>query len=321
MTEAEVFDFRKSRNIDSRMENRVEAWLSFFYAGASRLERILGVTPELSGSTIRRNTFGETMADWADSMTACSILYGERSVETLLVLQTASAKVIVNCMLGIPIADPEQSETDEETTGEETPTDGEDAERDAAETHVVPLTAVEQSMFQLFVGQVCGALAEAWPESNTPRIHAADILTDASRSRFVTKTADVVGIAFSIGLGGQSHDLQWLLPQELFIDLVGREGSAPSTATRKNLETLVRGVPVELVVNLGAAQLFLRDLADLKSGDLIMLDKKLGQPLEGVVGDRKRFSGWPARIGSEQVYQIESLTVERAQQGGHGRDH
>ena len=89
---AELFDFRTTRNIDSRMENRVEAWLSFFYAGASRLERILGVMPDLSGSTIKLSTFAEASADWADVMTGCAILYGDQSVETLLVLHTNSVK-------------------------------------------------------------------------------------------------------------------------------------------------------------------------------------------------------------------------------------
>ena len=283
---AATFDFRKSRDLDTRLEARMSAWMGFFCKSApERLERVLGTIPELNPSTIELKVFRNTVAEWTDPVIGCRIGFGERQEPTLMVMPETMARALVGLMLGAPVS-----------VGEDAPP-------------ARSLTKVEQGLIELLMGEICGAWMESWPELDSPRVQSQSVELNPSGSRLVPMNSEVIRVVFTVQIEEHSAEFEWLFPATVLTDFMG-DGSnnrTPSTEDRAKLESLVRAVPVELVVKLGEAKLDLRDLARLKSGDLILLDKKLGQPLDAVIGTRSRFVGWPGRIGTQQVYQIANL--------------
>ena len=77
-----------------------------------------------------------------------------------------------------------------------------------------------------------------------------------------------------------------------------------SLNARRQIEALVGEMSVDLAVVLGTADLTLFDLARLRTGDLVMLNQKVDDPLEATVGGTKKFQVWPGARGSRQAVQV-----------------
>jgi flagellar motor switch protein FliM len=72
------------------------------------------------------------------------------------------------------------------------------------------------------------------------------------------------------------------------------------------METLVRELPVEIVVLLGSVEVSLSLLAQLRPGDVVILNQRVSEPLLATVASEKKFRVWPGRVGSQQAVRIES---------------
>ena len=294
---AAAFDFSKSHGLDTRLEARMAAWLGFFCNIApERLGRVLGANPELTASTIELVVFRDIVAAWTDPVLGCRVGFGGRQEQTLTVMPEAMARALIGLMLGAPVP-----------TGEEAPSPR-------------PLTRVEQGLIELLMGEICAAWMESWPELDSPRVQPQSVELNPTKSRLVSMNAEVIRVAFTMKIEEHSTTFEWLFPATVLTDFLcdGSDTRSPSAEDRTKLESLVRAIPVKLVVRLGEAKLDLRDLARLKSGDLILLDKKLGQPLDAVIGTKSRFVGWPGRVGNQQVYQIAKLANDGADGEGGG---
>ena len=95
-------------------------------------------------------------------------------------------------------------------------------------------------------------------------------------------------------------------------DSTQRTNSAvPDASTRVRLESLVRELNTEVAVRLGTVQLSTPQLANLRVGDLVVLDQRVGDPLQATIGDEPRYLGWPGQVGLRQAYVIDSEVRRR----------
>ena len=67
---------------------------------------------------------------------------------------------------------------------------------------------------------------------------------------------------------------------------------------------LVLEMPVEVNVRLGARKLEMRELANLKPGDILVLDQRINQPLTAFVEGVPKYVGWPGKLGNRRVFQV-----------------
>ncbi len=296
----EPFDFRRPPGPDHGLLARIESWLAgLCKVGPERLATVLGSPPELAAGKVEAATLRSIVESWQQPMVGCWVVFNGLDDATLLLMPRALAVTYVGLMLGIELPAGDEAQADR------------------------PLTSVEQGLVELLLTEICAALGESWPESDVPELRVEQFEPRPDRSKRVPGSADMTAIGFDVTVGDHTAAMQWLWPQSVRENVQGetRSGARPSADDRRRLEQLVREVPVEVVVKLGEARLHLRDLAQLKEGDVIVLNKKLGQPLEAVVGARSRFSGWPGRIGNQQAYQIADLMGPNAGadvlEGGH----
>lgn len=87
------------------------------------------------------------------------------------------------------------------------------------------------------------------------------------------------------------------------------ERSAQST-DRKQIEELVREMPVDLAVVLGTADLTMSDMSRLKAGDVVVLNQKVYEPLDGLVAGARKFQVWPGAVGTRAAVLIHTLADE-----------
>lgn len=88
----------------------------------------------------------------------------------------------------------------------------------------------------------------------------------------------------------QSHSLAHLLRAE-------ETSVAPSrdVGARNRLETMVRDLGMTMSLRLGGATIDLAEFLRLQAGDVLVLDQRVGEPLDVMVGAQKRFVGQPGR--------------------------
>jgi len=79
-----------------------------------------------------------------------------------------------------------------------------------------------------------------------------------------------------------------------------------------NMRERLKETTLELTVDLGATQLSIRDLLNLKAGDILILDKTYKAPLTGRVEGITKFRGYAGRSRNRKVYKIESAVSDAA---------
>jgi flagellar motor switch protein FliM len=70
------------------------------------------------------------------------------------------------------------------------------------------------------------------------------------------------------------------------------------------MESVVRSIDVGMAVVLGGASIELKDYMKLGVGDVMILDRKVGEPLRVLAGDAGEFTGQPGRIGNKIAVRI-----------------
>ena len=62
---------------------------------------------------------------------------------------------------------------------------------------------------------------------------------------------------------------------------------------------------VEIVVNLGSADLSIRDFLNLKTGDIIVLENNAKKPLQAMAAGIPKYSGFIGRLNSKKAFRVE----------------
>lgn len=172
------------------------------------------------------------------------------------------------------------------------------------------LTDLEVSMLQLLFQELARGLSEAWPGDSPVPCHACDVIGRPRRSRLFPTHTVLLVVHVQVQSPSGTGITHWLIPQEPMEALISAEWlpeEPPQPTPDPRLQELVRGVPVELTVELGRAQLTMTQLADLERGDVVLLDQRIGQPLTALVDGSHKWTGWPGRSGTRQLYCVESV--------------
>jgi flagellar motor switch protein FliM len=101
----------------------------------------------------------------------------------------------------------------------------------------------------------------------------------------------------------------WLFRRHRLKELYSGAGAEVTAALpqRPRVETLVRGLDLDVIVLLGQVELRLAQLAQLRAGDVVLLNQRVSEPLPVHVGEKMVGRGWPGRSGTAKACRIESL--------------
>lgn len=76
-------------------------------------------------------------------------------------------------------------------------------------------------------------------------------------------------------------------------------------------QQVLQDIPLQLTVQLGQAKLPLAQLERLHSGDVLLLEQGLDEPLLVLLEGEPRYLAWPGRVGRQRAVQIAQLTEEQ----------
>jgi flagellar motor switch protein FliM len=169
-------------------------------------------------------------------------------------------------------------------------------------------TDLEASLVEYVVRELfLDPLERGWPSPDPIRLTAGS--PGAPRASWAGPPSDMILLA-SITATTPFGDQQI----HLMLTRTGRwdrlsslpPGRGPQTdpAIRKQIEALVREMPVDLAVVLGTVELTMSAVARLKAGDVVVLRQKVTDPLDGLVAGSRKFRVWPGAVGAKAAIQI-----------------
>lgn len=176
------------------------------------------------------------------------------------------------------------------------------------------LTMVEESLADYFVqSNWTPFFKESWPSLEETTWEVGPSEANPQVTRLFAPGERLIVFAFEFEGAFGKKQARWLFPQKPLMGMLDREEPALERATANvgvQLEALVRNLPLDVTVILGNVEVPLAQLADLRRGDVILLEQRVSEPLTAFLGDRPFFRGWPTRAGSHQSFLVHSLLDE-----------
>lgn len=284
-------DFTRPAPAAPDLRARLGQWLS--RSNALLAEIMVGMSAPVSLKFNQLSTMvaSESLAQWTDKSLALQVKLSEQEASSLIALPNPLVLELVSRLIG-----------DKPTALQ--------AERE--------LTAAEFSIAQFLVETIVKSLLDSWQGDSAVDLTVGDAEPNIRRSRLFrpTETLFVCRSTATTSLG-ESH-WTWLMTHEFINRMFGlshKQTAGEVRPSRYHLDRLVRGMRTEIEVRLGGVQLTGPQLAQLQVGDVVVLDQRVGDPLQASISGEAKFLGWAGRVGNRQAFEIES-----AVQRGFGAD-
>lgn len=182
-----------------------------------------------------------------------------------------------------------------------------------------PLTEIEQVVMSRVVNGTLDALKEAWKNiiGFTPRLERLE--TSPLFAQIVAPNEIVVTVAIDVRVGEHVGAITLCLPfivLEPILEKISAHNwfsSATSEVDPVDTEILRQRVGearVQLVAQLGSAEVTVGELLDLEPGDVVVLDQKTNQELLMFVGTRPKFTILPGVRNGRMAARIRGLVEE-----------
>ncbi len=277
----EPFDFTQPSGLASEISERWSSWLDAWTADFNeKWSQLTGRQIEFQHSNQQAQTFDSVKRRLPKPAIGCEIAVSDRQLTTLLVMPRRLMLALVLQMLGDEI-DPLPDDR--------------------------PLTDVEWSLSEMIVIQLTASLGESWPQKESLQCRMVHSDGIPHRSRLLDPRTVVTVCSFSVNLGGSGEDMLWILPQEELEQLLIENDAdhvESSEAFKQQMEHRALAIPVAISVLLGSAKVSVNRLAELKAGDVIVLDQRINEMLPLMVSNQIKFFGWLGRIGHRQAFKI-----------------
>jgi flagellar motor switch protein FliM len=166
------------------------------------------------------------------------------------------------------------------------------------------LTAVTQAFL--------GALGE--PQS----LHPMGQLTKGAPIMPCEPTTELCRLVFQVTEGDAEPDaqIQFVLPAHTLAPLVGKIVAASAKMPQEQLTRLltehVYNIPVTVTARLAATQISFQDVLDLTADDVLLMDKRIHEPVDLIAADRVLFRGSPARSEARYAVFVTECTADPA---------
>jgi flagellar motor switch protein FliM len=170
-------------------------------------------------------------------------------------------------------------------------------------------TQAEHTVAEALVGPCLDRICESLSEVVKLKWSFVNRFCNPSMAQILPSQDVVVSIYFQAAGDFLLGDLRLVIPfasLEPLLDRFGRDSVSRREpgAMREQLETTVRDLPIDLAVELGGANIRLRQLLELQPGDVIPLATRVGQPATVPVMGRPKFTAHVGRIGNRFGVQV-----------------
>mgnify|MGYP001812156077 CR=1 FL=1 len=176
---------------------------------------------------------------------------------------------------------------------------------DPEDSDAQELSAIEVDLSSYFVDRLAASISQGWMGAGELPITLNPLERDPRKIRLFRGKDLVTKIGIEIECRAGKATLQWLLPKHKLASLLDNAVELRSEGVPvKTPKELVGQLPLEVVTVLGTVNVPMTELANLKPGELIVLDQRIDTPMISKVDGTPAFECWPGRLGKKQAVQV-----------------
>jgi len=180
------------------------------------------------------------------------------------------------------------------------------------------LTDMEQQMLDGFLGRIIDAFCEAWKDIVPLKFSLEAKETNPQIAQIVALSEIVVLLVFEIKVGETTGFLNFCIPFLALEPLAEKLTLQYRFSFKKAqdekahlVRELVDRVHIPLTIELGKLDVTVKEIVDLRVGDVINLSEPVSKPLVMSIVDRPKFLVKPGVKNRKKAIQITSKYVER----------
>ncbi len=279
--DAQVFDFTKPGGLGGEESDHLSSWLATFCVGfVEKWNQITGESVEFRVDSCDVFTFANCKRRIPKQAVGAYLDLGSPSFRSLLMVSQPLSLALVCQLLG------------------------ENLEELPAARY---MTAVEETLFDVFLTHLVGCMSEAWPEKEPLECSVGPMENEPHRCRLLGPREIVLLCKTKLTICGEDCEMDWMIPHpdlEAMLSSAEETANQPLQQTQSAMEERVLQIPVDVSMRLGTCRLSVSALSSLQVGDVLVLDQPIDEPLPISVGDQQKFTGWLGRNNSKRAYKI-----------------
>jgi flagellar motor switch protein FliM len=181
------------------------------------------------------------------------------------------------------------------------------------------LTDIEENIVRRVMTKTLDYLSEAWKQV-LPIQPTLDIIeTNPQFTQIVPPNDMVVLVTLQAKVGQGEGFINLCIPYLVLEPIMSKlsttywvAGNTKGSAVEhmQSLKKRVEKITVPVVVEIGETVISVRELLDLRLGDVLHLDTKIDESMEIVIGSHKKFLCKPGVLGSKLAVQITTVVEE-----------
>ena len=181
------------------------------------------------------------------------------------------------------------------------------------------LTDIERVVIEKVVVRTLDIFREAWESIISLKPKLEVIESNPLFTQIVSPSEMVVLVSFKTRFGENEGLINMCIPYIVLEPIISKLSAHfwfAGTARESTQESIgrikaqIEKANLNLTALLGKASIHVGELLELQPGDVIMLDSKINDPVEIMVGSRKKYLGKPGTLGSKMAVQISSVVKE-----------
>jgi flagellar motor switch protein FliM len=279
-------NFRRPSRLAPDLEARLQAWLKNACKLAPQLwSKHLPCNVELSLESVEAWRASDALSQIPETAIGFRLAINADQLKSLIILPRPFALALVGGAMG------------------ETVPEGADRE----------LTAVEDSLSEFLAHHLLvTVIQETWLGSEPIRANLSGRENNPRWTRLFPIDSNVVVLTIAVQGPFGKHSWMWVLSQNEIQVLLGHVVAKKEPVANKGraeVEKLVRHWTADLSVELGSVDMSIGQLANLKPGDVLILDQRVNEPLKALVEGREKFRVWPGQVRSRLGIQVVSVTT------------
>lgn len=179
-------------------------------------------------------------------------------------------------------------------------------------TKVRELTEIEESLIKSVINRALLNLQDAWRSMLEVEFKILDLETNPQFAQIAPPNDMVVLITFEAKVAETSGMVSLCIPFSVLEPQIGKFSAQQwFSGVRKskpgdseNIQREIEKIAVPLSAHLGETSLTVKDLVDLRKGDVIRLDMPLDRDLTVLVGGKAAFYAHPGSVGRRLAVQV-----------------
>ncbi len=176
-------------------------------------------------------------------------------------------------------------------------------------------TEIELAVIADIVKRALVTLEQSWLHVDNVQMAIQRMETNPQFVQIVEQSETVVSITFEAKIGPSTGVISICFPymclKPILSKLNAQRWVASLVNESKDAEVYIRNsldhAVVNLAVSMGRVSLKIKDLVNLRVGDVIRLDSRVGQDVTGLIGGIEKFTGKVGLLGKKKAFQLTGL--------------